>query len=69
MSGAGAISSSSVRPGRDSPGTTGTSRSVTAARAVILSPMVAIAWAGGPMNAMPASASAAANFWFSERNP
>ena len=68
-SSAPAIRSASVRPGRDTPGTTGTPNADTAALAAILSPMVWIAAAGGPMNAMPASCSAAANCAFSERNP
>lgn len=63
------MSSSSVRPGREMPGTTGTPNADTAALAVILSPMVPMALAGGPMKTMPASCRAAANSAFSERNP
>ena len=51
------------------PGTTGTPNAETVALAAILSPMVAIARVGGPMNTTPASFSAAAKAEFSERNP
>ena len=51
------------------PGTTGTPNADTVALAAILSPMVAMAVTGGPMNTMPAASSAAANSAFSERNP
>ena len=57
------------KPGPRQPRHDGYSRCDTAARAVILSPIVAIADAGGPMNTIPASASAAAKSWFSERKP
>ena len=53
-SSAPAIRSASVRPGRETPGTTGTPNADTAAFAAILSPIVWIAAAGGPMNTMPA---------------
>ena len=69
MSPAAAIRSSSVRPGRAMPGTTGTPNADTVVLAAILSPMVWIALTGGPMNTMPAASSAAANSAFSERNP
>ena len=43
-----------MRPGRATPGTTGTPNADTAAFAAILSPIVWIAATGGPMNTMPA---------------
>ena len=61
--------SESVSPGREMPGTVGTPRADTAALAAILSPIVSIAAAGGPMKIRPASSSARANAAFSERNP
>ena len=69
MPSAAAIKSASESPGSAMPGTTGTPNADTAVLAAILSPMVAIAAAGGPMNASPACASAAAKSAFSERNP
>ena len=69
MSPAAAINSASVMPGRAMPGTTGTPNRETVSFAVILSPMMAIAAADGPMNTTPASARAEANSAFSERNP
>ena len=69
MPGAAAMRSASLRPGRAIPGTVGTSRSATASLAVILSPIVRIASAVGPMNTIPASAHACANAAFSARKP
>ena len=62
-------SSASVSPGAATPGTTGTPNAATVFLAVILSPIVAMAFGGGPMNVMPASASAPAKAAFSDRNP
>jgi hypothetical protein len=64
-----AVSSSSEIPGAPAPGTTGTLAAATAALARILSPMIAIAEAEGPMNATRALAHACANPAFSDRNP
>ena len=58
-----------MSPGREMPGTVGTPRSLTAALAVILSPIVSIAEAGGPMKTRPAASSARAKREFSERKP
>ena len=63
------INWASERPGFAMPGTTGTPDAETVVLAAILSPIVVIAPAGGPMNAMPAAASAAAKSAFSERKP
>ena len=68
-SAAPAMRSSSVSPGREMPGTTGTPKADTAALAAILSPIVSMAATGGPMKTMPGAFSAAANSAFSERNP
>ena len=46
--------SSSVSPGREMPGTTGTPKADTAAFAAILSPIISMAATGGPMNTTPA---------------
>ena len=51
------------------PGTTGTPASRAARRASIFEPKRAMASADGPTNVRPASAQAAANPAFSERNP
>ena len=51
------------------PGTTGTPALVTVARALVFSPIMRIALAGGPMNVMPAAAHASAKSSFSDRNP
>ncbi len=51
------------------PGTTGTPNADTVPLAAILSPMVWIAFTGGPMKVTPADARAAAKSAFSERNP
>jgi len=69
-------SASSSRPGPSQswpdpsePGTTGTPALATVCLARILSPIASIAEAGGPTNAIPAAAQAAANSVFSDRNP
>ncbi|KJL33838.1 hypothetical protein RL72_00088 [Microbacterium azadirachtae] len=67
--GAAAASSASVSPGLAMPGTVGTPRSVTASLAVILSPIVRMASAVGPMKTMPACSQASAKAAFSARNP
>lgn len=69
ISRADAASSASVSPLPDDPGTTGTPAARTVALARILSPIRAIADAGGPMKTRPASAHACANSAFSARNP
>ena len=69
MSAAPAISAASSSPGSARPGTVGTPRAVTASRAEILSPMVSIAAADGPMNTIPASSQARAKAAFSARKP
>jgi hypothetical protein len=46
-----------------------TPRPATSRRAAALSPMAAMAAAGGPTQAMPASTTARANAGFSARNP
>jgi hypothetical protein len=68
-SAAPATSSSSVRPARASPGTVGTPRSSTVCFAEILSPMISIASALGPMKTIPASTHARAKAAFSARKP
>ena len=68
-SSAPAMSSGSVSPGREIPGTVGTSRLDTAALAEILSPISLMDDAAGPMNSTPADSHAAENSAFSERNP
>ncbi|CAM5256943.1 hypothetical protein SGLAM104S_09651 [Streptomyces glaucescens] len=60
-----ASASSGSRP----PGTTGTPAARTVSLARILSPIRAMASAGGPMNTSPASAQARANPAFSARKP
>ena len=69
ISAAPASSAASSSPGAARPGTTGTPRAATVSRAVILSPMVAIAAADGPTKAMPAAAQATASSARSERKP
>ncbi len=64
-----AMRAASSRPGSAMPGTVATPRDSTACLAEILSPIVSIAEAGGPMNTTPASAHACANAAFSDRKP
>ena len=66
---AAAAIASSVCSAGVSPGTTGTPACDASCRAAIFDPMRAMTSAGGPMNATPAAAHAAANAWFSERKP
>ncbi|MNV02563.1 hypothetical protein D3C71_928020 [compost metagenome] len=51
------------------PGTQGTPASIMALLAAILSPIVAMALASGPMKVSPAFSTAAEKLVFSERNP
>ena len=52
-----------------SPGTTGTPAAIIDPRARVLSPIIRMALAGGPMNVIPAASQASANTGFSDRNP
>lgn len=69
ISRAAAISSASVRPLPEEPGTTGTPAAFTVSLARILSPIREIASADGPMKTSPASAQARAKAAFSARKP
>ena len=69
MSDEAAIRASSLIAASFVPGTSGTPREETACFAVILSPIVRIASAPGPRKMIPASAQAAENSAFSDRNP
>lgn len=69
ISRAASASWASVRPLPEEPGTTGTPAARTVSFARILSPIRAIASAGGPMKTSPASAQARANSAFSARKP
>ena len=61
--------SSIVATGSVVPGTIGTPASAISSRARVFEPIASIADAGGPMNVIPASSSAAANAAFSARKP
>ena len=61
--------SSMVATGSVVPGTMGTPALAISSRARVLDPMASIADAGGPMNVIPCSSSAAAKAAFSARNP
>jgi len=51
------------------PGTIGTPAFFISSRALVFDPIASIADAGGPMNVIPCSSSAAANAAFSARKP
>ena len=61
--------SSIVATGSVVPGTIGTPAAAISSRACVFDPIASIADAGGPMNVIPCSSSAAANEAFSARNP
>ena len=55
--------------GISSPGMTGTPDSIMSVRADILSPIVSMAYADGPIQRMPADSTCRAKSALSERNP